>query len=634
MIDDTENQPTNPRAAGNTPTLADIGHARLSRRAVLRSGTGVIALGGATACVSPGPAGGRLTRPGFTEIARGTDETHHVPPEYEAQVLVRWGDQIFPNSPDFDPASQSALKQQRQFGYNNDFIGYWPLPPERGFDERALLCINHEYTTTRLMFPGLASGNGPEITRAICETEIAAHGGSIIEVVRRGGAWVVRTDSRYTRRITADTPMDITGPAAGHARLRTGEDPGGRRVLGTLNNCAGGMTPWGTYLMSEENINGYFGGKLGDGHREAANHKRMGVPGGWFGWWRHVPRFDVGLEPNEANRFGWITEIDILDPASTPRKRTALGRFKHEGAELVIAPDGRVVVYSGDDQRFEYAYKFVSSKAWKPDDRAWNMSLLEDGTLHVGKFEANGVVRWLPLSFGQGPLTPANGFNSQADVLIETRRAADLLGATPMDRPEDFEPNPKTGRAYLTLTNNTDRKPDQLNAANSRANNQTGHIIEIIEPNGDFAATESRWDILVLCGDPAKDQTSWNPATSENGWFGSPDNVAIDQNGDLWVSTDGNDDTDAADGLWSLGTRGDARATGRHFFRAPAGAEVCGPRFSRDGTTLFLAVQHPGDTSGATYESPGSRWPDFKPGQPPRPAVLAIRRKDGRPVSV
>lgn len=475
---------------------------------------------------------------------------------------------------------------------------------------------------------------GPDVTREMCETEIAAHGGSVIEIVRRGGSWAVRPDSHFNRRLTGDTPMEVSGPAAGHKRLQTKADPTGRLVLGTINNCAGGITPWGTYLMSEENINGNFGGKLAADHAETNNHKRMGVPGGWYAWSRHIERFDVGQEPNEANRFGWIVEVDILDPSSTPRKRTALGRFKHEGAEAILAPDGRAVVYSGDDQRFEYAYKFVSKNAWRPNDRAWNLKLLDEGTLYVARFNADGTVNWLPLIHGQGPLTPANGFDAQADVLIETRRAADLLGGTPMDRPEDFEPNPLTGRVYLTLTNNTERKPDQINAANPRAANATGHIIEITEPGGNFASTTSRWDILVKCGDPAKDTPSWNPATSANGWFGSPDNVAIDPAGNLWVATDGNDDTGAADGLWSLGTDGSARGTGRAFFRAPAGAEVCGPKFSKDGTTLFLAVQHPGDTSGATFGNPGTRWPDFKPEMPPRPAVLAIRRTDGRTVGL
>lgn len=630
-IDSSEDLPVNPTLETGGPTFNDVLTIRLTRRGLIQRGVGIGSVLSLGACASF-DVDTAATGPTFNEITRGMDETHHIPYEYEAQVLIRWGDAIFPDSPAFDAAQQSADKQRRQFGYNNDFIGYWPLPAERGFDERALLCINHEYTSTRLMFPGLTSNNGPDITRAISETELAAHGGSIVEVVRRGGTWAVRTDSRFNRRITGDTPMEITGPAAGDVRMRTAADPSGRRVLGTLNNCAGGMTPWGTYLMSEENINGCFGGRLPDGHAEAANHIRMGVPGGWWGWWRHIPRFDVSQEPHEPNRFGWMVEVDILDPTSMPHKRTALGRFKHEGGESVIAPDGRVVVYSGDDQRFEYAYKFVSNKAWRRNDRAWNMGLLDDGILYAARFEADGVVHWLPLVFGQGPLTPANGFASQADVLIETRRAADLLGATPMDRPEDFEPSPKTGRAYLTLTNNSERKPEQVNAANPRANNRTGHIIEIIEPGGDFAATTSRWEMLVVCGDPAKDGASWNPATSEHGWFGSPDNVAIDPMGNLWVSTDGNDDTGAADGLWSVGTHGETRAQGRAFFRAPAGAEVCGPRFSEDGATLFLAVQHPGDTEGATYAAPGTRWPDFKPDAPPRPSVLAIRKKDGRPV--
>jgi secreted PhoX family phosphatase len=633
-IDASEDEAVNPRCHLGVATIGQVVAQRLTRRGMMKTSAGMGTLLATEACASAPNAARSTADVTFVEIRRGSDHTHHIPVGYEAQVLVRWGDPLFADSPAFDPVNQSAAAQTRQFGYNNDFIGYVPLPPERGFDERALLCVNHEYTSTRLMFPGVRAGNGPEITAAMCETEVAAHGGSILEVVRRGGAWAVRADSRFNRRITGTTPMRVSGPAAGADRLKTSADPSGARVLGTLNNCAGGVTPWKTYLMAEENFNGNFSGVLPPNHREARNHARYGVPGGWYAWGAHIPRFDVGAEPNEPNRFGWVVEVDPKDPLSTPVKRTALGRLKHEGAESVVAPDGRVVLYMGDDQRFDYAYKFVTSRPWRPGDDAWNRDLLDEGVLYAGRFDADGSVTWLPLVFGEGPLTPTNGFHSQADVLIETRRAADLVEATPMDRPEDFEASPKTGRAYLILTNNTERKPDRIDAANPRANNIAGHIIEIIEPDGDFAATRSRWEILVRCGDPSDPTTgaAWNPATTQDGWFGSPDNCAVDPSGRLWVATDGNEATGAADGLWSLGVSGHARGEGRAFFRAPVGAEVCGPRFSPEGCTLFVAVQHPGDGDDASFENPTTRWPDFAANRPPRPAVLAIRRKDGGPI--
>ncbi|MEM6557264.1 MAG: PhoX family phosphatase, partial [Pseudomonadota bacterium] len=438
--------------------------------------------------------------------------------------------------------------------------------------------------------------------------------------------------SPYNRRITAhQTPMTLTGPVAGSDRVKTQEDPDGLTVAGTMNNCAGGITPWGTWLMAEENFNGNFLGKIADDHPEKANHDRYGVAGGWYQWGRHFDRYDISKEPNEPNRFGWVVEVDPKDPTSTPKKRTAMGRFKHEGAESLVAPDGRVVVYMGDDQRFDYLYKFVSAGRFDAANPAANQDLLEDGTLYVARFEEDGWIDWLPLTFGEGLLTPENGFQSQADVLIETRLAADLLGATPMDRPEDVEPDPRTGRVWVMLTNNDRRTDDELNPANPRATNLYGHIIEISEPDGDFTATQSRWDILVQCGDPnvAEIGATWNPLTSDQGWFGSPDNCAIDPSGRLWVATDGNSDTGAADGIWAMETAGDLRGASKAFFRAPIGAEVCGPRFTEDGETLFVAVQHPGDGDGATFENPKTRWPDFEDGKPPRPSVVAIRKVGG-----
>ncbi|MGA1343544.1 MAG: PhoX family protein [Hyphomonas sp.] len=642
-MDQSENTPVNPRIAAGAQTIGEMIERRLSRRGFLGGLTAVSGLALAACAGRTRDAAGAaaptqdMPRPApafsFPEIARGMDPFHHVAEGYTAALLLRWGDPLWEDSPVFDPMNQSAAAQMRQFGYNNDFIGFIPLDADAEGRAGGLLCVNHEYTSTDLMFPAVA-GKPEAITYDIALTEIAAHGGTIVEVRQLDGGWRPVIGSPFNRRITADTPMQISGPAAGHVRMQTKADPTGTIVLGTMNNCAGGITPWGTYLMAEENINGNFLGKLADGHPEAENHKRMGVPGGWYQWGRHLDRFDVSKEPNEPNRFGWIVEVDPMDPVSTPKKRTALGRFKHEGAETVIAPDGRLVVYMGDDQRFDYVYKFVSAGKVDPENRAANIDLLDAGTLYVARFDADGTVTWLALIQGQGPLTPANGFDTQADVLIEARRAGDLLGATPMDRPEDVEPDPKTGRVWVMLTNNDRRKPGEENAANPRHTNRFGHIIEIAEPGGDFTSEISRWDILVRCGDPAIAEVgaTWSPFTSDNGWLASPDNCALDAKGRLWVSTDGNDDTGAADGLWAIETDGRRRGSGRHFFRCPVGAELCGPRFTPDGETLFLAVQHPGDGEGASFEAPTTRWPDFIDTAPPRPSVMVITRSGGGPI--
>jgi len=646
-IDRSDDEPVNPKIAAGAPTIGDLIARRLSRRGFMRGSLAVSVMAGVgpLAACAPRPDAGdsaaaetlhsdaaSTTRFHFTEVARGSDETHHVPPGYRAELVIRWGDPLFEDAPAFDPLAQTAAAQARQFGYNNDYVGFIPLPAADDGAPRGLLCVNHEYTSTALMLPGVMASYPASMTAELCAVEMAAHGGSIVEIVLLEDAWHPVLGSPYNRRLMADqSPMTVTGPAAGHPRLATSQDPTGTRVQGTLNNCAGGITPWGTYLLAEENFHGYFLGTVPDGHPETGNHKRYGVPEGWFQWGRHHDEFNVAREPNAPNRFGWVVEVDALDPASAPNKRTALGRFKHEGAESVVAADGRVVLYMGDDQRFEYVYKFVTQGRYDPADRRANRDLLDAGTLYVARFEADGTLAWLPLVHGEGPLTGANGFASQADVLIETRRAADLLGATPMDRPEDVEAQPGTGRVYVMLTNNTRRSAGQVDAANPRASNAFGHIIEITEPDGDHTAVSANWEILVRCGDPAQPQFGalWNPATSSNGWFAAPDNCAFDPSGRLWVATDGNAVTGANDGLWGLETDGARRGTGYAFFRAPVGAEVCGPCFTPDGATLFVAVQHPGDGERATFERPTTRWPDFESRMPPRPALLAIRRDDG-----
>jgi secreted PhoX family phosphatase len=636
----------------DNPTLDDVVALRFHRRDIVK---GALSLAAMAATASP-LALVAATRAGandagrfkFAEVPAGVDDKHHVPDGYEADVLIRWGDPVLPGAPPFDPRAQSAAAQKLQFGYNSDYVGYIPMPAAANPSHHGLLVVNHEYTNEELMFPGLgrqdvATGGSPafaRMTREVAEIERAAHGGAVIEVQRENGKWRVVAGSKYARRIDADTPMQITGPAAGHDRMKTKADASGRRVLGMVNNCAGGTTPWGTWLSCEENFHGYFWGPVANDHPEARNYKRYGVGGRWLNWGQYDDRFDVAKEPNEANRFGWVVEIDPFDPTSMPKKRTALGRAKHEGAAGIVNNDGRYVVYTGDDERFDYVYRFVTSGRVDRANRAANIDLLDDGTLSVARYNADGTIDWLPLVHGQGPLTEANGFKSQADVLIETRRAADLLGATKMDRPEDIEADPKTNKVYAIFTNNNRRKSDQVDPANPRADNRFGHIIEMTAPDGDHAADRFRWEILVRCGDPATAATgaTFNTATSTHGWFGMPDNAAIDGLSRLWIATDGNSGarTGRTDGVWALETEGQLRGTGKLFFRCPAGAELCGPEFTPDDETLFVAVQHPGEADDedpkaapATFENPATRWPDFKPDMPPRPSVVAITKKGG-----
>jgi uncharacterized protein len=620
------------------PTLGDVIAARFNRREVLGGALAITAISAALGSRALAARQAEASTFAFDEIEAGVDATHHVASGYDAQVLLRWGDPLFADAPAFDPLAQSPEGQARQFGYNSDYVGFLPIG---GSSEHGLLVVNHEYTNEELMFPGVgvqdaADANFAKMTKALVDIEMAAHGGSVVEIRRAAEGWRAVSDSKFNRRITAETPMILTGPAAGDARLRTSADPAGKEARGAINNCAGGVTPWGTWLTCEENFNFYFWGKLADGHRETANHTRYGVNKPAYAWGKFHERFDLAKEPNEPNRFGWVVEIDPFDPAFVPRKRTALGRLKHEGAAGIVSRDGHYVVYLGDDERFDYVYKFVSAGKVDAGNRAANLELLDSGALYVARFDADGSGTWLPLTHGSGPLADANGFRSQADVLIEARRAADLLGATKMDRPEDIEANPKTDRVYVILTNNTRRNPDQADAANPRAKNAFGHIIELVPEGRDHAAASFKWEILVKCGDPsiAAVGATFSSETSKNGWFGMPDNCAIDGQGRLWIATDGNSGkaTGRADGLWALETEGALRGTSKHFLRVPVGAELCGPFFTPDDTTLFVAVQHPGeadDGPATSFEKPSTRWPDFKDNMPPRPSVLAVTKRGG-----
>jgi len=646
LAEEMEDVGSNPSA---NPTMGDIILARMSRRELMSS---LLAVSAVSAAVSPaallaacGEADDLTPSFKFYEVDAGCDETHHVADGYDADVLIRWGDKVLADAPAFDPKAQTAQTQAAQFGYNNDFVGYIPLD---GSSAHGLLVVNHEYTNPELMFAGIdptakKKAAFDKITREQIDTEMMAHGGSVIEIRRDKGKWSVVPDSRYARRITVETEMRISGPAAGHERMKTSYDPTGMRVRGMVNNCSGATTPWGTWLTCEENINLYFWGKGALSKApDPALLARYGIPGERAYWAKHHDRFDIAKEPNESNRFGWVVEIDPMDPTSTPVKRTALGRFKHEGAGNIINRDGRFVVYQGDDERFDYVYRFVTKNAVDMKNPAANKDILDEGTLFVARFDANGQGVWLPLKHGSGPLTEAAGFKDQGDVLIRTRMAADLVGATKMDRPEDIEANPKTGKIYVMLTNNSERTEIATDAANPRANNRFGHIIEITPDGGDHAAPTFRWEILVRCGDPsvAEVGATFNPLTTANGWFGMPDNCVVDSLGRLWIATDGNTpaDTGRADGIWAMETTGETRGTSKLFFRCPVGAEMCGPAFTPDTETFFVAVQHPAEGGRgeppSTFDSPSTRWPDFERGMPPRPSVIAITKQGGGKIGV
>ena len=468
----------------------------------------------------------------------------------------------------------------------------------------------------------------------------AAHGVSVVEVRRDGGRWGVVRPSARAFRITGFTPMTVSGPAAGHAWLQTAADPTGRTVLGTVNNCANGSTPWGTYLTCEENFNGYFVNRSG---AVPPLQKRYGINERGFGyrWHEHDARFDAVAHPTEPNRFGWVVEVDPYDPKRPPVKHTALGRFKHEGATLALARDRRVVLYLGDDERFEYIYKFVSRDPWDPAaGRAAGMRLLEQGTLWVARFDREGGGTWLELTHGKNGLDAAAGFSSQAEVLINARGAADRAGATRMDRPEWVAVHPKTGEVYCALTNNANRgKESQPGAdpANPRMENVFGHIVRWRERGGDAAAGRFEWDVFLLCGDPTLTDAG-KQGTIKGDVFGSPDGLWFDHRGVLWIQTDvstsvlgkgdyarlGNNQMLAADPV--------SREV-RRFLTGPNGCEITGVVTTPDGTSMFVNIQHPGETaserSNPAAPKAVSAWPDGPAGGRPRSATLVIRRTDG-----
>ncbi|MGW3014477.1 PhoX family protein [Streptomyces longwoodensis] len=649
--------------------VGDVISGALSRRSMMRAaavvtvataaaGTvaGTVGAPAAAAAPTAGKGGWPAGKGGgarglrFGAVAPNTVDAVVVPDGYRQNVVIRWGEPILRGAPAFDPEHQTAAAQAGQFGYNNDFLALLPLPGEHG---RQLLVANHEYTDEVLMFRGYDAANP---TRQQVEVAWAAHGLSavVVEEDRRTGKLTPVPRHHLNRRVTATTEFRLTGPAAGSDLLKTSADPTGTKVLGTLNNCSGGTTPWGTTLHGEENFNQYFA------NSGRPTDKRYGIGTGATErkWERFDQRFDVAREPNEVHRFGYVVEFDPYDPSSTPRKHTALGRFKHEAATVRLTADGRPVVYSGDDERFDYFYKFVSSKRMRKGSgravREHNLSLLDEGTLYVarltgdspaaeidgtgalpadGEFDGSGA--WIPLATAtaDGAVSHVEGMTAD-EVFVFTRLAGDKVGATKMDRPEDIQPNPVSGKVYVVLTNNSNRgvgtnaKADE---ANPRTANKHGHVLELTERRNRPESLTFAWSLFLVAGDPD------DPATYFAGFpkdqvspISCPDNVAFDPHGNLWISTDGNQ-LGSHDGLFGVATRGERRGELKQFLTVPTGAETCGP-IVQDRRVL-VAVQHPGEIDGASVEKPASTWPDG-PGTIVRPAVVAVWRADGRDIGV
>ena len=595
-----------------------------------------LALKSAVAAVAAmmGPVGhAETSRPplGFTAAPASLRDAVVVPPEYEFQVLYRWGDPtgIGSSLPAFRPdASNTAEDQALQAGMHHDGMHFFPLGSD---GRRALLVLNHEYTDEHQLH---ADGAAP-LTAAKVRKSQHAVGVSVIEIERLPSGWRQVLPSGYARRIHARTPMHIAGPAAGSALLQTAADPSGRVVLGTLANCAMGVTPWGTYLTCEENFHGYFGADKSRGGTSDAAARRYGTtPGGqWVDWYRFDERFDVLKHPNESHRFGWVVEIDPMDPTSTPVKRTALGRKCTESATCTLTRDGRVAVYMGDDARFEFIYKFVSRDRVRPGGYAANRDLLDHGTLYAARFDASGQGAWLELTNGD------NGHADQAEVLVHARLAASARGATPMDRPEWVAIHPRTAEVFVSLTNNSQRgAPGRpaVEAANPRASNLGGHIMRWAEAGADAAATTFTWSHFVLAGDPAVPGTDTRYPSPQADAFGAPDGLHFDSAGLLWIQTDMSGQAIGKGTYVNLGNNAllcADLATGsiKRFLTGPNGSEITGCVVTPDRSTLFVNIQHPGETSDSGGARANSAWPDgSEPGSArPRSAIVAVRRRNG-----
>ncbi len=659
-----------PSNASANPTFTEIAEARLGRRRMLMGGlataiTGFIGAGaqpagaqGAAAAATTGPA------IGFRPVPVNTTDTVVVPEGYSVQVIIPHGTPLN-GQPWKAPAEMTGAEQGTAIGAHHDGMHFFPIEgrePDQGSSTDGLLALNHEYIEPRFMHAraagqAIANGRMPVVNGARPDDEVLkeinAHGVSIVRITKQAnGQWAVVNDPR-NRRVTGATPMEIAGPVRGHALVRTKYSPDGTRTRGTLNNCAHGVTPWNTYLTAEENWAGYFRNtdQVDQKPELPREHARYGVPTaqGRYNWDQaqggsdEFARFNAASTGsaaaqdyrNEPNAFGWVVEIDPWNPNSVPVKRTTLGRFAHEGVVFGPAVEGRpVVAYAGDDAINEYIYKFVSAR---PFNRATaNGSLLDEGILYVAKFNADGTGEWLPLVAGQGPLTGANGFRDQGEVLVNTRAAADAVGATKMDRPEWGAVDPRDGRVYFTLTNNTRRTAEQVDGPNPRGRNQFGQIVRWREANDDHAATRFTWDLFLIAGPIGDSRIAGGAPVTADNILACPDGLWFDADGRLWIQTDIGEGQQNRGDLAPFGNNQMLCAnpnTGemRRFLTGPTGQEITGVITTPDKRTMFVNVQHPGATTSAADFAAGrinSRWPHGAAGVP-LSATLVITKNDG-----
>ena len=608
---------------------------RVVERAISRRGFmgGALAFGSGAAVMGTSILKGgaaiaqQTSRFAFDQLAPQTDGTVHVPSGYSWETLVRWGDPLFSDAPVYSPETGVPTEgSDRVFGENTDGMELFLV----GSTE--LLVVNSEYVNAGINLPAEQDGqpvSADDVTRLQ-----NFQGVTVMEVTEGDAGWEVVVDSPYNRRIHHRTPMTLDGPAAGHDLLKTAADPTGTESLGTFNNCGSGRTPWGTYLTCEENFNGYFGttAELSLEDAVAAGFKRYGVTTdvdpGRYNYHGFDERFDLSKNPNEPHRAGYIVEIDPANPDSTPVKHTALGRIKHENAASVVAPDGRVVVYMGDDERGEYMYKWVSRDLYTPGGDT--STLLSEGQLYVAKFNDDMTGTWVAL-------TPEDTGMSEAEIALFTRIAATEVSATTMDRPEWIAVNPISVEAYCCLTNNSRRgatnddgsirtnaagEPMVANAPNPRDLNNYGQILRWRPHNDDHAASTFDWDLYVMAGNPTvhpEGPYAGSANINEGNLFNSPDGMVIDSTGMIWIQTDGNDDNE--EDFAGMGNNqmlaGDP-ATGeiRRFLTGPNGSEVTGLTWSADRRTMFVGIQHP-----------GAPFPDGE-GALPRSAIVTVKRDD------
>ncbi|WP_217473616.1 PhoX family protein [Stutzerimonas stutzeri] len=637
-----------PSNRSGNPHIQDV--INLGRRKVLAGGAAL----GALAFLGSLPALADAAKPSalfkrrsnlpFDAVRITRADRVTVPSGYTAKAFIPWGTPICGSYPGYlEDGGNSAQDQAQQTGMHHDGMHFFPMDAKfRGRkSDHGLLAVNHEYIDPPLLHRnGPTEVNGKRVNADEVRKEINAHGVSIVEIRRSvRGEWAMLPSAR-NRRITGATPMRIEGPARGHDLMKTRYSPSGTSTRGTLNNCSNGYTPWGTYLTCEENWAGYFASRDAELPRQL---KRYGIRATSRYGWETIPgdefqRFDATVSSedaradyrNEPNTFGWIVEIDPFDPDSTPIKHTALGRFAHEG--LVFAPTrpgAPVVCYSGDDSQNEYIYKYVSRDKYRPQHS--DSRLLDDGTLYVARFNPDGSGDWLPLDiddagFQQACAAAGVAFSDQGDVLINTRLAADIVGATRMDRPEWGAVHPGTGDVYFTLTNNTARQ--DADAANPRAPNPYGHIIRWREASSNHSGTQFHWDLYLLAGPQTDSRDPAGKPLSEENILASPDGLWFDSDGRLWIQTDmsGSQLERGPFGNNQMLVSDPRTGETKRFLVGPVGAEVTGITATPDFRTLFVNIQHPGEGSSSTEYT--STWPDGA-NRRPRSATVIISRDDG-----